>query len=348
MKKIFVFIVIIIFVIPVYTASAQEKQEIRDLMEKVKNLESQMEKIGEETEARRKLIITKEETVEREKEILTSVDKEEYTVEKKKSIGMTYNISYGYSAADRLVLDVHDVVEGAHEYNHSMTHSISVSYGLLDNLTVNTGVPFVYRYYKTGASGSKDVTGIGDMSFGMSWQPIKRTKGGLSTTFSGSVTLPTGRSPYKINPNTEISTGNGLYSISTGLNLSKPIDPLIVYGGLSYSRSFNFNVKDLHLNVGDFVLEEVEPGDSIGFKMGMAYALSYRASINLGFNYSYGLSTTYHYSGHTKETPIGTSASFSIGTGWKITPKTTISVGLGISLIGGDDFTLSVGIPFTF
>ena len=100
--------------------------------------------------------------------------------------------------------------------------------------------------------------------------------------------------------------------------------------------------------MGDLTLEAVEPGDSIGLKIGMAYALSYTTSINLGFNYSYGFETTYHYDGgYDSETPIGTSASFSIGTGWKVTPKTTISVGLGIGLIGGDNFSLSVGIPYS-
>jgi len=329
---------------------AQDQSTMEEVLEKVRDLETKVETLKSEAKARKKLMITEEEKEQREREILTAVDKEEYTLERERSVGLNYTIAYSYSEDDELILDAADIIEGASQYNHTMKHQIALSYGLRDNLTCSFGVPFVYRYYKMGGrTGSVDVTGIGDMYLGINWQPFKKKRWGFTNTVSSSMTFPTGRSPYKINPNTEISTGSGVYSISAGINMSKPIDPIVVYGGVSYAHSFDFNVQDLDLNVGSLVLQEVEPGDSIGLRMGFAYALSYRSSINLGFSYTYQLSTTYYYNGgRVAETPSDTSASISIGTGWKISPKTTVSMSLGIGLVGDDNFSLTFGIPFSF
>ncbi|MBN2180260.1 MAG: transporter [Deltaproteobacteria bacterium] len=319
---------------------------MQDVLDKVKELEDQVDRLKEESEARQKLSITREEAAQKEEEILTAVDKEEYTLTKEKSIDFQYTFEYAYASSDRLQLGIEDVT-GEHQYNHSMEHKISVYYGLLNNLTLNTGIPFIYRYYDIGGSSSKDVTDIGDITLGFGLRPFKTSGAMPNISVSGSVTLPTGRSPYKIDINKEISTGSGLYSTGLGLSLSKAIDPVIAYGSLSYSHSFERT--DLYQNLSPgLVLTGVEPGDSIGLSIGMAFPLSYQSSMNLGFSYSYGFSTTYHYKNlPDAESSIGTSSSISIGTGWRISPKTTISVGLGIGLTGSDNFTLSVRVPFS-
>jgi hypothetical protein len=342
--QVVVLIIMLIFV-PTGFVNAQESTEMEEVLEKVKDLEGQVDKLKQESEARSKLRITRDEEAQKEEEILTAVDREEYTLAKKKSIGLQYTFQYSYASSDRLKFGIEDIT-GEHQYNHSMTHKISAYYGVLNNLTVNTGIPFIYRYYDLGGDESKDVTDIGDISLGFGLRPLKTSGWMPKISVNGSLTLPTGRSPYKIDTSSELSTGGGLYTVGTGLSFSKAIDPVIAYGSLSYSHSFDRT--DIHQNIAPgLVLTGVEPGDDIGFSIGMAFPLSYQASMNLGFKYSYGFSNTYHYANQpSAESSIGTSSSISIGTGWRVSPKTTISVGLGIGLTGSDNFSLTVGIPF--
>ncbi|MBW2637093.1 MAG: transporter [Deltaproteobacteria bacterium] len=345
-KIYFVFLVALLMLLfPTGIAYAQEQSDMEKVLEKVKNLEDQVGNLKQAAEARRKLTITSEEEAQKEEEVLSAVDREEYTLSKEKTLGVQYSIEYSYSSADTLVTDANDLI-GTHQYNHSMEHTISLYYGLLNNLTLRTGIPFVYRYYDKGGPESKDVTDIGDFTFGVSLRPFKQSKHIPNITLSSTLTLPTGRSPYKIDPAVELSTGSGFYSVSTGMSMSKTIDPIVSYGSVSYTHSLKRT--GLHQNIESLVLTGVDPGDSIGFSLGMAYAMSYRVSINLGFSYSYGFSSTYHYDTFTREAPIGTSSTFSLGTGWKLSPTRTISVALGIGLTGSDNFSLSVGIPFDF
>ena len=338
---------IMLFSLSSWTFSqAQENGDVKELLDKVKQLENQVQDLREEADVRNKLKITREEEQQKEEEILTAVDREEYTLTKKKSINLTYTLGYSYSSYDKLQLDESDIF-GEHLYNHSINHNISVSYGLLNNLSVSFGVPFKYRYYQTGGNESRDVTDIGDMSLGVGFRPFKSAGWMPTMSFHGSATLPTGRSPYKIDPMTELSTGSGVYSLGAGVSMSKPIDPIVAFGSLSYT--YSFPKSDFTQNVNGLILEKVEPGPDLGFKIGLGYALSYRTSINLSFNYTHGFSSTYYYKGgYSRETAVGTSAGFSVGTGWKISPTTTISLGVGIGLVGDENFSLSFSVPFEF
>lgn len=324
----------------------QDAAEVQELKEKMERLEQELDKINKETEARQRLRITTEEEAQKEEEILTAVDKEEYTLTKEKKISLSYTISYGYSSGESFQLDEDDIFS-QNLYEHELENSISISYGLLNNLSVSFGVPFIYRYQDPGTENSLDVTDIGDMSLGMGFRPFKSSGWMPNMSFHLSATLPTGRSPYKIDPEAELSTGGGLYKVGTGVSFSKSIDPVVAFGSLSYSH--RFPKSGFTRKVSGLVLEKVEPGSSVGFKLGIAHALSYRTSINLSFSYTYQFSSTYYYEGGlVRDTSHGTSASFGVGTGWKVSPSTTLSLGIGIGLIRGDDFSISFSVPFDF
>lgn len=326
---------------PVY---AQDAENAKDIMEKIESLEQRLKQLSDEAEARKKIQINEEEKTAKEEEILTAVDKEEYVLTREKKIDLSYTFSYGYSTYDRLQLDESDSF-AEHLYNHSLEHELGISYGVLKNLSVSYSIPFVYRYYNLGSSDSKDVTDIGDMSLGAGLRPFKTSGWMPNMSFNFSASLPTGRSPYKIDPAVELSTGSGLYSVGAGVSLSKAVDPIVAFSSISYSHSFPRS--KITQKVSNLVLTKVVPGDSIGVRAGIGYAMSYITSISLSFSYSYGFNSKYYYDdGTVNETAIGTSASFSIGTGWKISPATTVSVSFAIGLVSTDNFTFSVSVPF--
>jgi hypothetical protein len=125
------------------------------------------------------------------------------------------------------------------------------------------------------------------------------------------------------------------------------VDPVVAFWSLGLSYPLDITGIN-HVVKESYTLTEVRPGKSISAGGGIAYALSYATSLNMSFNYSYAKSTTlvYKEQGEVK-TGDTVGASFGIGLGWRISPKTTISYSLGYSLTSAG-FSFSFRVPFNF
>jgi hypothetical protein len=324
--------------------ATEEVPKLKEFQEQLEILQEEVQKLRQEAEARKELKVSEEEEAEREREILEAASRE-YTLARKGTVGMNYSFSYSYSSYDAIT----EVYRVEHRANHDVRNSISGRYAILDNLTVNGTLPLVYSYDQVGTDQGLEATDLGDISFGLQWQPVTTVAGSPSPIVSMSISLPTGRSPYDIIPNEDLSTGSGHYSTGVGMSVSGKLDPLITYGGLSYS--YSFPVSGMSQRRGDRdILNEVKPGGGIGVTFGIAHALSYKTSINMGMSYSHSFGSEYVWNNGTMTTfsGAGTSASFNIGTGWKLTSERRINLGLGFGLTGGSDFSFSFGMPLDF
>jgi hypothetical protein len=161
-------------------------------------------------------------------------------------------------------------------------------------------------------------------------------------------TLPTGSSPYAINTVTELPTGGGMYMLSLGVNMSKAVDPAMVFGGLS--ASYRRATSGLNYYINGEILNEVDPGLIFNASIGLAYAFSYPLSMNVSFQYGYAQSTSYHFLNAADSTaPAYSTANLNIGVGWRISQLTTLSFSLSIGLTPNDsNFAFSFRVPFTF
>lgn len=205
----------------------------------------------------------------------------------------------------------------------------------------------MYEYNEVGSDDSKSVTDFGDVSFGVSYQPLKSGGKIPSMIINTTLTCPMGRNPYEINPMTELSTGSGGYSLSGSVSMSKPIDPIMAFGTLSYS--YRFPIKDLDYKIGGYTLEQYDRGDRIGFSLGIGYALSYKTSLSLGYGYSHTFKSTRHYmEANPVDYQTQTDSSISIGTSWRLSPRFRFNTSLGIGLTNSDYFSLSFRFPFEF
>lgn len=316
----------------------------QDLLNKIEELEDKLNKLTEESSARKKLEITEEEKQEQEKQVLEAVG-DEYTTESKHTLSINYSASYSYSPGEAIEtnpLVVNDVKD------HTFKHTIDVGYAVLDNLSVSMSLPFIYRYYEMGTANQIDTTGIGDISLGLGYQPYKAKAGEVNTSLGVSTWLPTGSSPYEINSDTELSTGSGSHGFSVSGSFSKQIDPLVAFWNIGYT--YTFPITDVEHYVEDsYILNKVLPGESYTLGGGIAYAMSYKVSINIGFSYSYQKSSTYKYENSPSDVKSGDaiSSGLSLGLGWRLSDKTTLSFGLGYGLTGSG-FSLSFRVPFSF
>ena len=316
--------------------------EPKDVNQKLQDLQNQVDTLRELGRVREKITIGEEEAkAEQEKAVLTAAGRE-YTMMQKGKTELQYSLQYQYVSSNS-ILDASTVAARA---NHTITNAIDVQYGLRSNVTTGIHVPYVYVYDKTGSSTAKDDSDMGDVSLNLSYQPFKSGGKWPTTTITMGATLPTGRSPYEINRDTDLSTGGGLYGFSLGMNMSKSIDPAMVYGSIGYSYSL---VRDgLSQYISGALLEEVDPGQSFNASIGLAYAISYALSMNVSFQYGYAMSTDYHFSSTDTVTtsPAYSTGSLGVGVGWRVSPETTLSFNLSIGLTNNDpDFYILFRLP---
>lgn len=336
---------------PPPAAPVRPASDVELLKEQIKRLEDKLTKMEEENDIRRRLETTEEEKSAEDEAILTAAGRD-YTLMKPGLLGFEYSVRYTGDSYDS-VHDRDDVVSVKHNTYHTLTNAFFIEYPVKENLTMNSNIPFVYKYNSQTSSRAKDVTDFGDVSFGFQYQPIKSGGTLPSIILTGNLTCPTGRSPYKIDPEMEVSTGNGVYSLGFGCNMSKSIDPLVAFGGFNVEHGIertHLNFKPNKSYPENVYIAGVEPGDIFSFSMGIGYSLSYKTNLTLSYQYSYQTKTYYDWVGDDDVNSEGAISSvFSVGTGWTLTPKTAINVRLGIGLTNNDpDFSLQVRLPFSY
>lgn len=340
----------------------QEKKNDAQLIEMKKRLESmeaEMKKMKEDNEIRDSLKMSEEEKNKEGEDILDSAGKD-YTLMRPGRLGIEYGFSYKVNTYDAMAAA--GIIE--HANTHEMTHSANIEFPLLPFLTVGMDVPFIYSFDnmdKVGVNddGKKSVSDLGDVAFSMQLQPFKSSDDFSAPIISASITTPTGRSPYKINPARELSTGSGTYAGNVGINLSKAMDPLVAFGGCNYtytipSTGLNFKPNSTDGDQSKHIYK-VEPGDSFGVNMGLGYSLSYKVSLSLSMQYSYKLDSNYHWKtgyGDSVTETIQTAesspfATVLIGTSWRLTQKRSMQLTFGMGLLNNDpDLVFRLRMPF--
>ncbi|WP_300666759.1 hypothetical protein [Desulfoluna sp.] len=343
-----------VFFLPAFTwaeePTGKDQASLESIVTELEQLRSELAAIKQAAQIRDQLESTSEEKTEESERILTAVG-QEYVLRREGSLGVTYGASYSYNSSDVLE-NAKTQLTVDHTSNHSLSNSVSVQYGLRNYLTVNGSIPFLYKWDQQSTSSERNATDIGDISFGCQWQPVPTSTGKASYIVNTSLIIPSGTSPYKIDVDDALSTGSGFYSALAELSISKPIDPIMAFGSLSYRYTHEITgLNQVRNGPNDAsALKEVSPGDTIGGSMGIAYALSYQVTLHLSCQYSH--TTSYEFDWHggeSNKTGSSTAASMNIGTGWKLSPESSMNITLGVGLTDAtSDFTLSFSMPFNF
>jgi len=293
------------------------------------------------------------------KDTLTKTDRQ-YSLLRAGRVAANYDLNYsyvgnqlidvGFAASDGAI----DLFRIETTRAHTITNTLSVDYGLMDNLTISGTFPFVSKFTQsTEFSGT--TYGIGDLSLGARFQPFVQNPTGPTFTLTGSLSLPTGRSPYDQIIGQNTSTGSGYASGNIGINASQVFDPVALFG--SFSVGAGKTVKNLHqYNSNDgSILTGLRPGKTIGFGAGFTYALSYNVSTSVSFQENVTTPSTISIvdaNGKAltpRRTTMQVGAVMNFGLGLRINPKTTLNLTAGMGLtVDSPDFTLGLNVPLTF
>ena len=293
------------------------------------------------------------------KDTLTKTDRQ-YSLLRAGRLAANYDLNYSYIGNQ--AIDV-GFAQGTGQIDllriettraHTITNTLSMDYGLLDNLTLSGTFPFVSKFTQsTEFSGTS--YGIGDLVLGARYQPFVQGGTGPTYTMTGSLSLPTGRSPFDQIIGQNTSTGSGYAAATVGVNASQVFDPVALFGSLSFTEGRS--VVNLHqYNSADgSVLTGVRPGKSIGFGAGFTYALSYNVSTSVSFQET--VTTASHISVvdasnnalAPRATAMQVAAILNFGLGIRLNPKTTVNLTAGVGLtVDSPDFSLGLNVPLTF
>ncbi|MGO1246990.1 MAG: transporter [Oceanisphaera sp.] len=257
--------------------------------------------------------------------------------------------------------------------SHQWTMDLTGRYTFNDRWQAELKIPYIYRYmdYTATDEDSNDnlkvfdsLAGgnIGDISAAVYYRLLTETSSRPDLVWNFRVTAPTGRDPYGI-PNTpnnpsnlqdvpsELATGSGLWGLSTGFSAVKTVDPAILFTSINYNHYLKGSFDDVSAGPTKDP-GEVKLGDSFGYGLGMAFALSERLSLSLSFNQSFNFEAKQSSNGSDLKKITGTSgnsATMGMGVTWAIDENLSMVVNWASGLTpDAPDYVVSVRFPYRF
>lgn len=249
-------------------------------------------------------------------------------------------------------------------------------YGLTDRIQLDINVPFLYRSTtfretaETGATNKEDIEKtvdlnfeLSDISFGFAYQLFQESKDWPDIVWSTRVRAPTGSHPFGVKQLTagengtiqfpeRLPSGNGIWSLTSGVSFVKTLDPAVIFASLSYSYNFEHDFDDISSKVDERVPGSIDIGNA--FQFGLGFAIAFNESLTMSISYSQRFSqiTRTRVQGGEWEESFGSksnSAQMNFGLVYAITPKFSViaSVATGLTT-DAPDTQISFKFPYYF
>ena len=246
--------------------------------------------------------------------------------------------------------------------------------GLSDRLFVNATVPLLSRIsnFQSGGAGGSAAglvestvrgTGIGDASIGLSYRLLPESAKAPDVVLNTRVKFPTGRHPFGIEfievegsegnlfiPE-RLSYGTGVYGASLGVSVLKTLDPMIVFGSVTYFHNFKREFSDIDEIPGDQP-GKVKLGNAYQIGAGLAFALNDKSSISMSYTQRLVERTRLNPEGQDARNIIGSQANVALanfGATFSLSEKVSLVTNVGLGLTDDSpDMALSLRIPYRF
>ena len=194
------------------------------------------------------------------------------------SLGFRYNRNrYNYPT----MFNSNDVINTT---NRRLDTVFGYSIGLKNNIELWGRLPLVYTHVKDVSSNEfvrehEEFT-IGDIQLGAQYLVKPQSYNWPSVSWSIQLSAPTGKKldyAYPEDWKNLGSTGGGSWVISTGLDFTKMIDPIVLFGGVNLTHINDFTVNG----------QNVEPGKGLGAYYGLGFAVNDKLSLSSRLNWNY-------------------------------------------------------------
>lgn len=253
---------------------------------------------------------------------------------------------------------------------------VTLRFGITDRLQFDVNAPYLYRHsnFSSGGAGGDasgleevDVTehGVGDVNFGVSYRLFRETLSRPDVVLNARLKAPTGKHPWGVElvevqgslgnlmVPVRLSTGSGVWGGSVGVSVLKTIDPMVVFGSVTYFHNFRKHFNDLEEANFDQP-GDVKIGNAIQFGAGVAYALNDRSSLSMSFTERVVQRTALYRdcAGCGKSVVVGSQANVGIvnlGANFSLSERLALITTLGFGVTqDAPDMLLSVRMPYRF
>ncbi len=259
----------------------------------------------------------------------------------------------GYTVLPTLIIGLIEVSDADRT---TLTLGLTTRYGVTNATEIEVRLPYVYRNDQVSSrpiqdGGSSPVVnttmdggGVGDVELAVrhqfNFESAPYWIGGLR------VKSDSGRSPYDVTPGggnrsfSDVPTGSGFWSVEPNVTMIHPVDPAVLFAGLSYIYNLEDNVV-----IGESDAE-VDLGDTIALSGGMGFAVNPDLSFSLGLSHKTILKSKVN--GRTsEEAKLLQLDTFSFGVNYAFTKRSSVNISAQAGLTeDSPDFQLTVRMPF--
>lgn len=211
--------------------------------------------------------------------------------------------------------------------------------GLPNDSQTEVRVPLRYESERTiladGSVRPKSAFGLGDLEFALS-KHLMREKGAIPDIL-GSLRwkTPTGHSDtFGTEEDDDIALGTGFHGFQFMLTALKIRDPLALFGSVAYTANLS----------ADKPQGRVNPGDTVGFNLGLALALNLETSINFGWEQRFTFRTSLDGADFPGSSlTVGT---FNVGVTYNISSDVSLDLAINIGLTrDAPDLQATIALP---
>lgn len=250
----------------------------------------------------------------------------------------------------------------------------TLNIGLTDRLFFNAGIPYLFRTsnFRSGGAGGNasglveetlHYNGFGDFTAGASYRVVRETASRPDIVFNARVKVPTGANPYGVELREvvssqgnlfvpqRLSTGSGVWGASVGVSALKTLDPMVVFGSLTYFRNFERGFSDIEEVQGDQP-GRVDVGNAYQVGAGIAFALNEKSSISTSYTQRIVEQTRIRKDGQDWQPIVGSQANVgfvNLGATFSLNNNLSLISTVGIGLTeDSPDMAVSVRLPYRF
>ncbi|HEX7036334.1 MAG TPA: transporter [Pseudomonadales bacterium] len=263
-----------------------------------------------------------------------------------RTLELESGLSYISSSSDRIVIDgftIFPVLVVGDIVNERLRSEIvqgtaTARLGLPFDLQLETRVPFGYQHRQTVTAENEQTDledfAMGDVEVALSHQLLRGRDRLPDLLASLRWKSTTGDDPFSADAADRVSLGSGFESWSTSLTAVHVADPVVFFGGLSYTYN-----ESKRTDAGRFV-----SGETWGGQLGMAIALNLDTSLSFAFDQQFTRSS--RLDGDRIPGSSLSTGNFVVGASYSATPDVTLDFSLRVGVTeDSPDIQVSFGIP---
>jgi len=237
-------------------------------------------------------------------------------------------------------------------HDRSASSVLTGRVGIADGIEASVTVPFFNSTRSFDHSPTfttdRETRGIGDVAVQVNMRAWGERPSWPGAVVTAGLVTPTGASPFLVSPMgvsaqqvpvdiTQLVSARGAWALRGGMQLFKTLDPIVLFGGVSYEYAFPVEQSGITFR----------PGWRINYNAGVSFALSERST--LGFTFIGNYTAALRANRIDYRTTSSEAAILRLSLVQRLLPSMWVEPSLGMGLVSeSPNFQLGLGLRYRF